>query len=572
MVGEFEPEQIRLEWVEEFRSKFSGGIAHTFILHGAVNDYVCEEPVKLDSYLAQLLSKTRQLVCFYNCSRGITFASPKMRKKFLEAVGHDVSPQPAPELLFQDPYHALINLEKAMLAPDLKGQVAVIIEYPELIWPDSDYSHLTERDRFALATLRRWASGDEFIAAAQVILLLTSTPGNLHPDLRAASSMIESIEIPYPNTEERERFIERRLADRNVELAEGLTPRSFAALTGGLTRQMVDDICLRAVIEQRPVDVSLIKDRKDQIIRQEYGEVIEILEPRIGFDKVGGMEEVKNYLRRSVIAPLQGKAPISRMPAGVLLAGPPGTGKTLLVSALAHEAGVNVVKLNVGRLLGQYVGNSERNLEKALACIRSLIPVIVMIDEIEQQFQRGTSSDGGVERRIFGRILEEMSGASGTRRGEVVWFAATNRVDLVDPALCRPGRFDRIVPILPPNDRERWSILCTKLPRQTQISQQEAQQIVAASRSYTGADMDGVMIKAAELALDEGHEHPQGRHIIQALQCLRPSHSSAEVGKMIDAALAHCNDLSLVPEEWRQRVFQHFPAQAQPTAPRQPDK
>jgi AAA+ superfamily predicted ATPase len=496
------------------------------------------------------------VVVFYNCSRGINFASPAHRSQFLEAIGSPKDPPALNQPYWPEAFKALPLLEQALLSPELRGQLAVIFEDPELIWPQSEYSHMNERDRINLATLRRWARSSEFIAAGQVVLLVTPTISDLHVSLRATSSMIESVEIPFPSAHERAAFINNRLAaDSAVVLAENITPVSFASLTGGLSRVLVDDICLRASLTNTPVSLQLIKDRKDQIIRQEFGELIEILEPRHGFEHVGGMQEVKDYLRRSVIAPLRGETTRDRMPSGVMLAGPPGTGKTYLVSALAHEAGVNVVKLNAGRLLGQYVGMSERNLEKALACIRSLAPTLVMIDEIEQQFQRGGKSDGGVERRIFGRILEEMSGSSGTRRGDVVWFAATNRVDQVDPALRRPGRFDRIVPILPPTGEERGQILATKLPPGTDLgSHDEQRAILAATENYTGADLDGVMVKAVELAYDDNRAAPRGSDILLALQLLRPSSGGDEVAQMIHVALEHCNDLSLIPMAWRARA------------------
>lgn len=556
MEGQLQPagQAQPLPWVDEFVKKYSGGISHTFVLHGAVDDYVCEQPLKPDAYLSQMLAASR-LVVFYNCAQGLTFSSHQARHEFCQAIGID--PGRPEEPLAPDPSEALSALDRALNHPQLKGRLAVIVDYPELVWPDGDYGHLSEADRRHLAMLRHWATASDLIAAGQVIILITSTLTDLHASLRAASSMIEAVEIPLPSAAEREAFIAARLqapdGSERFRLAESLSARQFAALTGGLSRVMVDDICLRAGVEGRPVDSGLIKDRKDQIISQEFGELIEILQPTIGFDAVGGMDEVKDYLRRSVVAPLRGQAPAERMPSGVLLAGPPGTGKTFIVSALAHEAGVNVVKLNAGRLLGQYVGNSERNLEKALSCIRSLVPVIVMIDEIEQQFQRGGSNDGGVERRIFGRILEEMSGSAGARRGEVVWVGATNRVDMVDPALRRPGRFDRIVPILPPDSEGRWEIMRVKLPAGVQVSGDQASEIAGLTDGYTGADLDGVLIKAFEIAQDAGEELG-GPHLLGALAALRPSASSEDVQLMTAAALEHCNDLTLIPPAWRERA------------------
>jgi SpoVK/Ycf46/Vps4 family AAA+-type ATPase len=154
--------------------------------------------------------------------------------------------------------------------------------------------------------------------------------------------------------------------------------------------------------------------------------------------------------------------------------------------------------------------------------------------------------------------LEEMSGSGGTSRGDVVWFAATNRIDLVDPALRRPGRFDRIVPILPPDAADRWSILETKLST-LQASEQEQEKILQLTHRYTGADLDGVMIKATEVALDRvdaggGDSQVTTADLLHALAMLKPSHDIQATDEMIRIALEYCNDLSLIPLSWRERA------------------
>ena len=164
-------------WVDEFRDKFSGGLAHTFIVHGAIEDYVGEQRTRLDHYLSELLGSTR-VVVFYNCSRGISFAAPTHRTAFLDALSIKKEDAPAMhETFLPEPVKALPLLEKALLAPDLKGKMALIIEYPELVWPNSDFGHLSERDRIALATLRRWATGSDFITAKACDSSCKAVPG-----------------------------------------------------------------------------------------------------------------------------------------------------------------------------------------------------------------------------------------------------------------------------------------------------------------------------------------------------------------------------------------------------------
>jgi ATP-dependent 26S proteasome regulatory subunit len=556
--------------MDELLGKYQGGIAHTFILHGAIEDFVDARQVKLDSYLSDFMSSRRQVVCFYDRARGITFARASMAGDFARAAGIELpgglsgeSRLPLDEgpniaLLRDDPQEALAALERAMRAPELRGQMALIVEYPELLWPNGDPAQLLDSDRLALARLRRWASGQDMVRAQQVILLVCPLAGDLHAQLRTQSAGIEMVEIPYPDVQQRDTFCQQAIDENRITLADGLDAATVAQLTGGLTRVLIDDIFLRAALEGVPVDAQLIRERKEHIIRREFGELIEILEPRSGLDSIGGLEEVKRYLRASVIAPLQGRAPRERVPSGVLLAGPPGTGKTMLVGCLAHDAQLAAVKLNAGRLLGAYVGESERNLERALRCIRSLEPVIVLIDELEQQFQRGSNTDGGVERRLFGRLLEEMSGTGVSRRGMTVWFAATNHVEMVDPALRRPGRFDRIVPILPPDLNERRHILETKLEAPLPDDPKTAA-LLAATDGMTGADLEGVLVKAAELAYDAGRDTPQLSDLELAAQLLVPV-GAEEREQMVEEAIRYCNDRSLLPAAYR----------TGPTAPKAP--
>jgi SpoVK/Ycf46/Vps4 family AAA+-type ATPase len=135
------------------------------------------------------------------------------------------------------------------------------------------------------------------------------------------------------------------------------------------------------------------------------------------------------------------KGDLRRVPMGILLCGPSGTGKTLLVNALAKASGFNCVKIDMSRILGQYVGESEKNFKKCLLGAQSQHPVIIFVDEIDTAFRRGDSGDSGVSRNIFSEFLQFTSNTN--NRGKVIFIAATNRPDLIDPALKRAGRLTK---------------------------------------------------------------------------------------------------------------------------------
>lgn len=283
-------------------------------------------------------------------------------------------------------------------------------------------------------------------------------------------------------------------------------------------------------------------NQRARSIAQEFGEILELLDGKVGLEDLKGSTLVRQFLLKEIV-PYLHKDP-HKLPSGILFTGPPGTGKTLLVAALAKSAGVAAAKLSIGRLLGRYVGESEENLERALACISALRPVIVCIDEVEQQLQRGEGSDGGVERRVFARILEAMSGLDSFPPGEVFWVAATNRVDLLDPALLRPGRFEFVVPILPPTDQERLEIMRNIVPALSDPTTDEQAAFTGATKLFTGADL-AALAKAAER-----HGDISWPLLIALARVRKPlAARNQDFNLMMQQAINLCSDERLLPKE-----------------------
>ena len=204
----------------------------------------------------------------------------------------------------------------------------------------------------------------------------------------------EQIELPLPDYDQRLEFIHELLA-LNPEgeepagaqlichLAEGVTPAQVARLTTGLTYRGIEDVFLRARYSKQAVTVSLVKARKDELVAAEFDEVLKIVESEIGFESLGGMEVLKDFLRENVIEPMrQGHHAV--VPQGLMLMGPAGTGKSRIAKALAKEAGVTFVELQPARIFSKWVGETERSLERALTAIRSMTPCLVFIDEVDR--------------------------------------------------------------------------------------------------------------------------------------------------------------------------------------------
>lgn len=261
------------------------------------------------------------------------------------------------------------------------------------------------------------------------------------------------------------------------------------------------------------------------------------------------MDRAKNYLLKNIVEPIK-KADLRRVPMGILLCGPSGTGKTLLVNALAKSSGFNCVKIDMSRILGQYVGESEKNFKKCLLGAQSQQPVIVFVDEIDTAFRRGDSGDSGVSRNIFSEFLQFTSNTN--NRGKVIFIAATNRPDLLDAALKRAGRFDKKIPILLPEAEERaeiFKIMIKKYRFETDIT--DFMPFAQNTENYTGAEIETVVRKAYEIANDDDKEGNvlTCEILNEALQRCRPSTQQVEF--MTKLAIKECDDKDLLPDRYK---------------------
>jgi len=559
------------KWWDELLVKTR--IAHSFILHFNTMDYASPEaPTRLPTYLAKKLSQC-EIVAAYSLDRGITFPLESMKQKALEILGLakgqgngaltldalqlvGAASSTDDQELPSSPVDALQLLDKLLRTPRPQGDgdgsppmVAVIIERAEFIVPGTDLAAMRLEDRTALATIVRWGTDSEIEGAGNPVILIVGTLADLHRELRAARNKFEAIEVPLPDFDARRRYTERYINERGqFVLDDGLTIEAVANATAGLSLVQVEDILLRA--EGASVLTSnLIWDRKQSIIKAEFGDVLEILDPRFGFDDIGGFEYIKEFFLHNVIRPIR-EGRKSRVPMGVLMTGPAGTGKSIMAEAVAKEAGVNVVRLRIGgQIASKWQGEGERNLEKALRAIVSLAPTIVFMDEIDQAMKRGV--DGGSnqqDQRIFQRLLEFMADTG--HRGEIVFLAATNRPDLMDAALRRPGRFDKKVPFLISVRDERDAIFRVMARRYLGHEVEAPDEVLDSTEGWTGAEIEAAVVKAAEIMEDE-HVEPTWA-LCEAVQRLSPS--TADIQLMTLLAVAECNDRDLLPPKYREML------------------
>ena len=225
--------------------------------------------------------------------------------------------------------------------------------------------------------------------------------------------------------------------------------------------------------------------------------------PKVKWNDIGGLENVKQLLRESVEWPL--KTPDSfdklgiRPPTGVLLYGPPGCGKTLLAKAVANESGANFISVKGPELLSMYVGESEKHIRETFRRAKQVSPCIIFFDEIDALIpRRGSSRDGHVTERVVSQLLAEISGLEELH--DVVVIAATNRPDMIDQALLRPGRFDRQILVPTPDKAARLEILKVHT-KNMPLEGVDLEKLTSETESFSGADLEALCREAAMHAL-----------------------------------------------------------------------
>ncbi|HIP25855.1 MAG TPA: AAA family ATPase, partial [Archaeoglobus profundus] len=308
----------------------------------------------------------------------------------------------------------------------------------------------------------------------------TNRPDAIDPALRRPGRFDREIEIGVPDREGRKEILE--IHTRRMPLAEDVDLDVLADLTVGFVGADLAALCKEAAmhalrrvlpeidIEAEEIPAEVLENLK--VTMDDFLEALKNIEPsamrevlvevpKVRWDDIGGLEHAKQELREAIEWPLKYpelfKALNIKPPKGILLYGPPGTGKTLLAKAVANEANANFISVKGPELLSKWVGESEKHVREMFRKARQVAPCIIFFDEIDALApRRGTGADTNVTERVVSQLLTELDGLEELK--DVVVIAATNRPDMIDPALLRPGRIERHIYIPPPDKKSRKEI------------------------------------------------------------------------------------------------------------------
>ncbi|MEF8826977.1 MAG: CDC48 family AAA ATPase, partial [Halapricum sp.] len=381
-----------------------------------------------------------------------------------------------------------------------------------------------------------------------VVIAATNRVDSVDPALRRPGRFDREIEIGVPDEVGRKEILQ--IHTRGMPLSDDVELSRLADETHGFVGADIESLTKEAAmkalrrylpeidLDEEDIPPSLI-DRmiiKREDFRGALNEVSpsamrEVLVelPKINWDHVGGLEDAKDQVKESVEWPMNKPEKFERMgvqpPAGVLLYGPPGTGKTLMAKAVANETDANFISVRGPQLLSKWVGESEKAIRQTFKKARQVAPTVVFFDELDSLApgRGGQSSGSNVSERVVNQLLTEMDGLE--EMEDVMVIGATNRPDMIDPALIRSGRFDRLINIGEPDVDGREQILkihTDDTPLSPDVSLRELAEI---TEGYVGSDLESIAREAAIEALreDDDAEEVEMKHFRSALESVRPT-------------------------------------------------
>jgi len=459
-----------------------------------------------------------------------------------------------PELMSKFYGESEKNLRKKFEEAEKTAPSIIFIDEIDAIAPkrEESYGEVERRVVSQLLTLM-----DGLKSRGKVVVIgATNRPNALDPALRRPGRFDREISINVPDKNGRLAIL--KIHTRNMPLAKDVNLEELANITYGFVGADLASLAKEAAMNVLRKVLPKIKMDEEEEIPQEVLEALKITRkdflialktvrpsamrevlvetPNITWEEVGGLDKIKQELIEAIEWPLKYPESFTKMgirpPRGILLYGPPGTGKTLLAKAVANESQANFIQVKGPELLSMWVGKSEEGVRKIFERARQVAPCIIFFDEIDSlATRRGLDVGTRVTEQVLNQLLAEMDGLEELEN--VIVIGATNRPDMLDPALLRPGRFDRILLVSPPTKEGRLAILKIHTRNMPLAKDVSLEKLAELTEGYVGADIEALCREAAMLALRENRntKEVKKKHFDEAMKKVSPSVSKSTLDK-----------------------------------------
>ena len=451
-------------------------------------------------------------------------------------------------LYSQDPEKTESVLLRGLSKLKGKKDAVLIIDNIDLIAPDPS-RHLIDTGSSAVvsAFLQHVMEDDEDEEYNGLMIIgITSEVGRVNPSLRGDGKFEKEIEIKMPDERARAEIIDIQM--RKKPKGKDFNPEKIAALTHGYSgadiHELLKEASLIAVNNAIRRGRTGITDSDVKITQAHVLGALKIVKPKtlkdvvadvpdVKWSDVGGLDKVKKELLEAVELPLTEPEAFERFGIrpvkGILLYGPPGTGKTLLAKAVANRCKANFISVKATELFNKFVGESEARMRKVFEQARGAAPCIVFIDEIDTigRNRSGGSYDGGVGENVLNALLTELDGFKELK--DIIIMGATNRPDLLDPALTRSGRFDKLIELPMPDETSRMEIFKVHTSKKPIGTDVDLGILAASTGMYNGADIENVCREAGMIAMRKKGDAILMGDFLEALKKIKPSVDSDRI-------------------------------------------
>ncbi|HQX50002.1 MAG TPA: AAA family ATPase [Planctomycetaceae bacterium] len=551
------------QWANDLAQQYFSGTACFFVIHGNVHDLIPVpkdggfEFLSLSEFLGEHLFAKWDLVLEHNLSQGLQAlagSKPERHQKMMQQLTDLFGPY---RNWSRDSDDILLTLdqmiERTLVEDDPKKRLrmAVIFDFGQYLVPPGDAAQIAGRVASRVVRFLDWARNPWIRRVNMAFCVISEGLSEINERL-TSSPFVATIEIPMPDANARRSFITERFrtnSTKGAPPADVMNADQLAASSNGLSLLSLDHLIALAS-RSGGVTVRQFQELKKNAIERQCGGYLEFVEPKHKLDLVVGLEAAVKRLRDDAKLITDGHQEAA--PMGYLICGPVGTGKSFLAECYAGSIGIPCVKLRNFR--SKYVGETEGNLQRVLTVLRSLGPVVVIIDEADASLgDRNQDGDSGTSGRVFSMIAQQMGD---TRfRGRIIWMLLTCRPDLLPIDLKRQGRAEVHIPLFYPHSEEDIRMMFGVMGRKNGIKL-DGSTLTLSERHKTlsGADIESVVLTARRYALIAGRNEVTQDDIAQALGEFIPSAQGIEKDMQEAAAVLECTQLDFLTPEWRERL------------------